>query len=88
MRWQIRYGLGGGFGEDGEWEDCDAKNREEAESLAYDHACEVYDSYDGLHGLRNVEMIMEEEDVDAEEAEEIWREEREGWLDYESRSVK
>jgi hypothetical protein len=88
--WQIRYGLGGGFGgcERNEWEDCEeANNEDQACDYAYEMACQEYEMYDGMHGLRNTADIMEEDEVDEEEAEEIWREERESWLDYEVREV-
>lgn len=85
---QIRYGLGGGFGGAGDWEDCEeAKTLEQADKIAYEYACQDYDSYDGLHGLRDIEQIMEEDRVDEDEAEQIWRDERESWLDYEAREV-
>lgn len=86
---QIRYGLGGGFGgcEREEWEDSDATSLNEAEKEAWEMACQTYEMYDGMHGLRSVEMIMEEEEVDEEEAFEFWEEERESWLDYEVREV-
>ena len=87
--WQIRYGLGGGFGgcERNEWEDTDAKTEEEASRFAWESACEEYDQYDGCHGLRDLETIMEEDDLSEEGAQEEWEEEREGWLDYEVREV-
>jgi hypothetical protein len=40
--------------------------------------------YDGLHGLRSVDQIVEEDEVDEDEAYEIWREERESWLEYQA----
>lgn len=86
-KYQIRGALGGGFGgvENVEWETIEAENMEEAQDEAYRVACETYDSYDGLYGLRSVSMIEEEEGVDESEAEEIWAEEREAWLDYDAR---
>ena len=80
--YKIYYGLGGGFGGPGDPELARLPDDKTAENLAYELACQEYDSYDGLHGLRNVEMIMEEEDCDEATAEEIYEEEREGWLDY------
>lgn len=86
----IRYALAGGFGgvENADWEKIDCNNLEEAESTAYQAACDEYDNYEGLHGLRTVEQIMEEDELSEEEAEEEWREEREGWLDYEATATK
>lgn len=57
--------------------------KEQAEMEAWRLACDEYDSYLDLHGIRSIETIMEEEDVNEEEAEEIFRDERESWLDYE-----
>ena len=89
MAYQIRYGLGGSFGgcENKEWEDCDAKTEDEANTMAWEFACEEYLSYDGLHGLLCVESVMEEEGVDAQEAEDIVREDIESWVEYEAREI-
>jgi len=84
---QIRYGLGGGFGGCGDWEDTDAKNYAQAEDYAYEKACEDYESYVGLHGLRTLEEIMEEEDVDEEVAQEESDQERESWINFEVREI-
>lgn len=82
MKFKIYAGLGGGFG--GaiyiETEDFDSEN--EAGEEAWRHAIDEYDSYGGLHGLRGVIEIMEEDDVNEDEAYEIYEEERESWLDY------
>ena len=87
MAYQIRYGLGGGFGgvHDIDWEDSDAETEEEAEYEAYILACEEYNSYIGLYGLRTIESIMEEDEVDEEEAEWILQDECDSWVDYEVR---
>jgi len=88
---QIRYALGGGFGgcEMQEWEDCpEAKTEDQARDIAYEMACQEYESYDGLYGLRSVDEIKEEDELEQEEAEQSWLEERESWLDYEAREVK
>lgn len=87
LTWDIFAGLGGGFG--------GAKlikrfvgTREEAEREAYLFAVEDYESYEGLHGLRSVKDIMEEDNVDESEAEMIYNDEMESWLDYYVREVK
>jgi hypothetical protein len=93
MRYQIRYGLGGGFGGAGEWEEIEAEDLDAAEQEAYYAACETYENYSGMYGLRSVEEILEElievEGWEAdgldEAAEETYNEERESWLDYEAR---
>lgn len=83
-KYKISYGLGGGFG--GATEDDEIyefENEEEAMRFAWEKACEEYESYAGLYGLRSVEEIMEEDDIDDEDvAWEVYREERESWLDY------
>ena len=78
----IGWGLSGGFGGIHDYEIVMAKNIDQASSDAYERACEYYESYNGLHGLRSVEQIMEEEEFGEMEAQEVWEEEREGWLDY------
>lgn len=86
----IRYALGGGFGgcDNEEWEEIEAEDLEAALREAYRRACEVYESYEGLHGLRDEADIAEEENVSAEEAREIYIDERESWLDYEAKSAE
>jgi hypothetical protein len=78
----IGWGLSGGFGGINNYEVIEASSLEEAEKDAYQRAIDEYESYSGYHGLRSVEDIIEEDGVDEEEAEEIYNEEREGWLDY------
>jgi hypothetical protein len=84
MKFKVRYGLGGGFGglDTGDEEIVEASNLEEATILAWDFACEYYDQYGGI--LRSIEDIVEEEEVSLSEAEEIWNDERESWLEYEA----
>lgn len=78
----IGWGLSGGFGGIHNYEVIQAPSLEEAEKDAYQRSIEEYESYSGYHGLRSVDDIIEEDGVDEEEAEEIYNEEREGWLDY------
>ena len=61
-----------------------ADSLEEADKEAYQRAIQEYEQYEGMHGLRSVDDIMEEDEVDYDEAEEIYNEEREGWIDYSS----
>jgi hypothetical protein len=81
-KWFISYGLGGGFGGANNFKVIDAENDEEASKYAWEMACQDYENYAGYHGLRNVDEIMEEDEVDEEAAEEVYIEERESWLDY------
>ena len=82
MLYRIYAGLGGSFGGAqliGEWE---FDSREAAESAAFAAACDEYENYDGMYGLRSVDEIAEEEECDEDEALRVWEEERESWLDY------
>ena len=79
----IGYGLGGGFGGSRNFEVVQVDNQDEAEQYAFESACEEYDRYAGMHGLRSVGQIMTEEGIeDEDEAQEIYNEERESWLTY------
>ena len=88
MKFWIRYGLSGGFGGCGDWEEIDATDEDEANTEAWHRACEEYESYEGMHGLRTIEDIMEEDELDEDEAEDHWREERESWIEYEVSATK
>ena len=89
-KFKIKYGLGGGFGgcDSGDETIEECENEDEANKLAWTLACEYYEGYDGLHGLRDTDMIMEEDEVDSDEAYQIWEEEREDWIDYEVEEIK
>lgn len=79
----IGYGLSGGFGGARTFEVIQADSLEEAESWAWDSACNEYDRYVGMYGLREISQIMEEDGIeDEDEATEIFNDEREDWLDY------
>ena len=78
----IGYGLSGGFGGIHNYEVIETKDESTASMEAWLKACEEYENYVGNHGLRDVGDIMEEDDVSLEEADEIYRDEREDWLDY------
>lgn len=78
----IYAGLGGGFGGADKVDVLEFENIEDAERYAWERACQEYESYAGLHGLRDIEQIMEEEDCDEEIAQEYYNEERKGWIDY------
>jgi hypothetical protein len=80
-RWKIYAGLGGGFG-GAKYVKTITGTKQEAEAEAYQEAISSYESYEGLHGLRTISEIMEEDGVDEEEAEAIYNDERESWLDY------
>ena len=64
----IGSGLGGGFGGQKNFEVIEANSLEDAEKWAWENACEEYESYAGMYGLRDINQIMEEDGI------EEWRE--------------
>ena len=81
MKFYVEYGCGCGDN----YMVIEAKDLAAAENYAYEKAIEEYESYEGLHGILNKEEVCEEwgiEDVDSDEAEVAYREEREGQLNY------
>lgn len=86
------YGLGGGFGGARDFEIEEFDTVEEGEQCAWELACDYYENYEGLYGLRSFGQIAEEEGLDIEKDEdeinEIYNEEREPWLDYYVEEVK
>lgn len=80
--YNIYAGLGGGFGKASYVGTLQNVDEKEASDYAFEEACDIYESYEGLHGLRTTVDIMNEEEVDEDEAWEIYLEEREPWLDY------
>lgn len=85
-QYNLYAGLSGGFGDASYqgtgWFD----SEEEATQEAYYMAISEFESYEGLHGLRTMEDIADEEnldiDSDYEEIQEIYIQERDSWLDY------
>ena len=80
--WVIHYGLGGGFGGARDCEIVEDMTEDAAITYAWEKSCQEYDMYDGLHGLRSVGDIMEEDELEEEDAMQQWEQERENWLDY------
>lgn len=80
--YNIYAGLGGSFGGASYIGTLQNVSESEAYEWAFEEACDIYDSYAGYHGIRDTEDIMNEEEVGENEAEEIYIEERESWLDY------
>jgi len=78
----IRFGLGGGFGGANLFVIEECVNDAEAGNLAWELAASEYENYDGMYGLRSIDDIINEDDVEDDEAYDIWNEEREGWLEY------
>jgi DNA-binding ferritin-like protein len=80
-KWAIFAGLGGGINSVCFHEFLET-TYEDAIQYANQIAEEDYESYVGMYGLRELSTIMEEDDVDEEEAQIIYNEERESWLSY------
>ena len=87
--YKIGYGCGCGDNEDY----IIAKDQREADLVAYEQAIEEYESFEGLHGIRGMAEIAEEDfeiDIDQLEystgdyiaIEEAYLDERESQLDY------
>ena len=87
-KYRIFAGLGGGFGGAEEHGVYECETEEQAERFAFEQACETYESHVGMHGLRTLEQIMEEDEVDYKEAEDIYDSERESWLEYHVEQVQ
>ncbi len=81
QKYYIEYGVGGGINSKNS-EVIDAKSEDDASTYAWQMACQDYDNYAGMNGIRDVSDIVEEDEVDEEEAQMIFNEERESWLDY------
>ena len=58
------------------------QSSEDAAYLAWNLACESYESCIGGSGIRDISNIMEEEDCSYEEASDIFQEEREQSIEY------
>lgn len=80
-KWAIFAGLGGGINSVCFHEFLETSYAD-AIQYAYQLAEQDYESYVGMYGLREFSTIMEEDDVDEEEAQNIYNEERESWISY------
>ena len=85
MIFEIRYGMGGGFGGAGDWEETECPDLETAAKEARQLAIECYQGYEGLHGIRGINEIIDEDGVEREEAEDMYWEEVDSWIDYDAR---
>ena len=79
---EIYAGLGGGFGGAILIETSEFKNEEEAYDFAYQMAIQEYETYAGLHGLKDYDEILEEYDGDETAADYEYQNEMDIWLDY------
>ena len=79
----VGYGLSGGFGGIQNYVVIEASSESDAEDQARQMSVDEYESYAGSNGLRDVQDIMVEDEVDEDEAMEIYEQEMDDWLDYE-----
>lgn len=88
--YNLYAGLNGGFGGARYDHTEEFATQADAEHAAYALAKEEYESYEGCHGLRSYENIVEDSGIPADEMtsedrDDCWEEymeEMEGWLDY------
>ena len=83
MKFIIHYGCGCGDNE----EIVEAKSLKDAEDYAYQSAIVDYESYEGLHGIMDIDDVCEDRDIEDRDSEEAWdayQEERESQLNYEA----
>lgn len=87
MAYEVRYGSINHHYCD--WKSCDCETYDKAMDYAWECACDDYDSYVGLHGIRDTCEIIKDGDADTEEeAWEVFLEERESCLMYGVREVE
>jgi len=91
MKFDIYHSGGNQLGQmdEPEEESVEFPTKDKAENYAYDRACEDYDSYAGLHGIRDVDDIVADEEAENEDdAWDIYRDERDSSVDYKAVQVK
>lgn len=87
-KYKIFAGLGGGFGGQTEVGTFEFATEYDAEIFAEEQARDEYRQYAGSQGLRSIEEIMEEDEVEESEAEEIMMSEMDSWIDFEVEEIK
>ena len=78
----VGYGLGGGFGGIHDYVVVNAPDHDSASGEAYEMACEEYENYAGMYGLSSYEECLEEAGGDHDQAEYLYNEERETWIEF------
>ena len=78
----IGSGLCGGFGGIKNYEVIKSSSLENALEYAEIEAKEEYQRYEGCHGLRSIDEIMDEEGIDYDDAEYAYNDEVESWIEY------
>lgn len=86
-KYGIYAGLGGSFGGASLVDTVVCENETQANEVAREYAVEIYESYEGLYGLKSWDDVREDlmesgEDYDDGIVSEYYNEEVEEWLDY------
>jgi len=82
-KYRIFAGLGGGFGGAHEVAIEEHENLDDAEDSAYEHACNEYESYGGMHGLFTEEEALDENpELTENELADMALEDMENWIEY------
>ena len=94
MKYKIYAGLEGGFGGANYIRTVESVSEEQANQEAFEEACQIYDSYAGLHGIMSWEecitQVLEENGLEEgddysnfeEDVDALYREEQESWIEY------
>lgn len=83
MLYNIYAGLSGGFGGASFVKTEEFSSIDEAQDYAREEAIEQYQSYDGMHGLFNIEDALKENpNLTDQELAELEEEDMETWIDY------
>lgn len=89
-KYNIYAGLGGSFGGAQYQYTIEAKSKEGAEDIAYNEAVEIYQDFEGTHGIMDwddcaisleIDPYTEDDNLIAE-VDELYNEEMENWIKY------
>lgn len=87
-KYKIFAGLGGGFGGAEYIDTFEFDNKTKAFQYAYDYAVDIYELYNGAHGLLTWQDCYNDlyeswnEEPDPDEVDDYYRNEVESWIDY------
>lgn len=85
-KFEIFAGLGGGFGGLKSYGVYEFNNQQEAEDYAYELACNEYERYSNR--FPSVEKIMEDNEINEEEATQVWLDTRDSWVTYKVKEIE
>lgn len=94
-KYKIEYGIGGGYNIEEE-EIIECNSLEEAEEIAFEQACEMYESYEPVswsdiednpedYGIDDIEEMSEEEKEEC--IQDVYNEVRESWINYSAAEI-